>query len=222
MPAITVNIETMNIIDGQHRLKAFQEVVDESNIPKDAYINVMYVSIPLDEEKEAIIEANTNSKNWSIDDYITSYTNSGNISYKLLKTWCEEHTLASTCNRKDKKPKAKYRYGAAIIKQKGMSTQLKDGTFTCTKDELIAANETHIELESILEYCGITSIGPWIEHLAISWCAYRNMHPINIWFKVFKERSKTATFKNNPKSNKKEWDAIFGDIHLYIDKNNIK
>lgn len=221
MPHITVNVETSNIIDGQHRLKAFQELVDDGLLPSDAYIRVMYVSIPVNEEKEAIIDANTNSKNWSIDDYINSYANAGNTSYKLLKNWCEQHTLAS-CIGKDKKPKAKYRYGAAIIKQQSMQKQLKDGTFACTSEELQAANETHVELESILEYCGITTLGPWIEHLAVSWCAYRNMHPINIWFKAFKERSKTATFKNKPKSNKKEWDDVFGDIHLYIDKNNIK
>ena len=76
MQPITINEITKNTIDGQHRLKAFQKLVDDGELPIDSKLSVMYVKINPSDEKEAIINANTNSKNWSLDDYIASYAKS--------------------------------------------------------------------------------------------------------------------------------------------------
>ena len=99
MPPITINDITKNIIDGQHRLKAFQKLVDDGELPLDSRLPVMFVTISTDFEKEAIINANTNSKNWSLDDYIASYAKSNHI-YKQLDEWCSNHALTVDGNKK--------------------------------------------------------------------------------------------------------------------------
>lgn len=58
MPPITINVLTNHIIDGQHRLKAFQTLVENKEIDVDAKIKVMLVEIPIMDEKQAIIDAN--------------------------------------------------------------------------------------------------------------------------------------------------------------------
>lgn len=99
-PPITINAVTNNIIDGQHRLKAFQKLVDDGELSSDSKIPVMYVTIPVVKEKEAIINANTNSKNWSLDDYIASYAKS-NSDYRKLDEWCANHALTIDGNKKN-------------------------------------------------------------------------------------------------------------------------
>lgn len=73
MPPITINVVTNHVIDGQHRLKAYQDLIKEGAIDPETRIKIMLVEIPIEDEKQAIIDANTNSKNWSLDDYIASY-----------------------------------------------------------------------------------------------------------------------------------------------------
>ena len=102
---ITVNQRTNNIIDGQHRCSAFIELIDEGRLSKESTLDVKYLDIPEEKEKEAIVNANVNAKNWSLDDYIFSFSKK-NEHYEKLIEWCANHMLCT-----DGK-KHKYRYGA--------------------------------------------------------------------------------------------------------------
>lgn len=210
MPPITVNTITNHVIDGQHRLKAFQTLVSSGELPTDALIKVMFVEIPLEEEKQAIIDANTNSKNWSLDDYIASYAKAGVVAYVKLEEWCKAHPLASDNG------KAKFRYGAAIISGKRCSAQLKAGEFTCTDADLKKADEVHAEMLEIVEIFGLKGKGNWVESLATSWIEVRSQHEFRTWIKELK--TKKARLLKLPKDNSKDWDAIFAQVHLAIDK----
>lgn len=105
MPPITINVNTNHIIDGQHRLKAYQTLCENGQLDKDSKIKVMLVDIPVEEEKAAIINANTNSKNWTLDDYISSYAKAGVVYYAKLEEWCLQHSLSCI------EGKPKFRYG---------------------------------------------------------------------------------------------------------------
>lgn len=210
MPPITVNVVTNNIIDGQHRTKAYQELVKDGVFSDKQKMKVMFVEIPREEEKQAIIEANTNSKNWSIDDYILSYSKAGIESYVKLNEWCLNHTLSSD------EGKAKFRYGAAIITGRRCSSDLKSGDFSFTEEELKRAEDVHAEMFEIVQLFGLKGKGAWIESLACSWVSVRNQHPFKTWFREFKKKKRS--FLKLPKDNSKEWDAIFGQAHLAIDK----
>lgn len=210
MPPISVNTLTNNIIDGQHRTRAFIELIQEGQLPTDSKLKVMYLEIPLSEEKQAIIDANTNSKNWSIDDYILSYAKAGIVSYAKLDEWCKLHSLTSD------EGKSKFRYGSAIIKGKRCNTELKSGTFTFTDDDLTRAEEIHAEMLEIVELFGLKGKGEWLESLATSWYSARGQHEFRVWMRELK--AKKQRFLKLPKSNSKDWDNIFAQAHLAIDK----
>lgn len=208
MPPITINDVTKNIIDGQHRLKAFQKLVDDGELPLDSKLPVMFVTIPTASEKEAIINANTNSKNWSLDDYIASYAKC-NSDYKQLDEWCGSHALTIDGNKR------KYRYGASILKGVASSKQLKDGTFKLTLDDFSRGELVHTELIEIIDILGKPSKGNYIEYMAVSWCQVRSLHQFKEWLKELK--SKKGTLTKKPFSNKQDWDNIFSILHRAID-----
>lgn len=210
MPPISVNAVTNHIIDGQHRLQAYQDLVESGYFPKETTIKVMWLEIPVEEEKSEIIEANCNTKNWGIEDYMTSYAKAGIVSYVRLEEWCKLHPLTSDNG------KAKFRYGAAIITGRRCQSVLKSGEFTFTEEEFSRADDVHAELLEIVELLNIRGKGNWIESLAVSWMAVRNQHEFAVWRKEIK--AKKHKFMKLPKDNSKDWDNIFAQAHLAIDK----
>ena len=210
MPPITVNTITNHIIDGQHRLKAYQTLVADGTLGPETRIKVMYIEIPLEEEKQAIIDANTNSKNWSLDDYIASYAKAGVVAYVRLDEWCKMHPLSS------ENGKSKFRYGAAIITGKRCSQELKSGGFSFREEDYLRADDVHAEMLEIVDLFGLKGKGAWIESLAISWIAVREQHDFRTWMKELK--AKKQRFLKLPKDNSKDWDSIFAQAHLAIDK----
>lgn len=210
LPPIMVNTLSNVLTDGQHRLIAFIELMEAGLLPEGTTIKVMLVEIPLEEEMDVIIDLNCNSKNWSLDDYIHSYAQRGFDSYVKLEDWCKLHSL--TCD----KGKPKTRYGAATITGKGCALSLKNGTFECNDDDCVKGDSVHAEMLEIVDVFGLEGKGPWIESLAISWSAVRGQHDFKTWMKEF--RAKRRSFKKLPMNNTKDWDNIFAQAHLAIDK----
>lgn len=68
----------------------------------------------------------------------------------------------------------------------------------------------------IVELFDLKGKGQWIESLATSWVAVRNQHDFHSWMKELK--AKKQRFLKLPKDNSKDWDSIFGQAHLAIDK----
>lgn len=62
MPAITVNSRTGRLIDGQHRVLAIVELIEEGILPKDFRFDAMLIDIPEEEERNEVIKANNNLK----------------------------------------------------------------------------------------------------------------------------------------------------------------
>lgn len=208
MPPITINEQTKRVIDGQHRLQAFRDLVDSGELPKDATLSVMYISIDEDKEREAIVNANTVSKNWSLDDYVASYSKSNEV-YKKLDEWCSTHTLCVDGNKK------KYRYAAAMLKGVACSKSLKDGSFTITDDDFERGEIIHTELLEIIGVLDKPLKGSFYEYMAVAWSQVRHFHPFKEWLKELK--IKKSTLSKKPFSNKEDWDNIFGLLHRAID-----
>lgn len=211
MPALTINQITNHIIDGQHRLRAFQSLVDDGTLPINATYPVMFVTISEDEEKNAIVNANTNSKNWSLDDYIASYGKS-NLAYKKLNEWCINHTLCVEGQ------KSKFRYGAAMLKGIACSKSLKDGSFTLYNEDLERGELIHAELFEIVRALNLPTKGSFYEYLAVSWFQVREWHTFKEWLKELKIKKSVILKKSY--SNKKDWDIIFSSLHRAIDIKN--
>lgn len=213
IPPIIVNTITGNVIDGQTRKEAYSQLMAEGKLPKECMLKVMFVEIPEDEEIEAIINANTNSKNWSCDDYFDCYVKGDNVSYIMLKDFCTNHILTYD----EKKNKMKFRYAAAMIKGRECQDELKHGSFTCTSDEILHGDMVHSELMDIIDILGLPMKVHWIGSMAISWNKFRDLHPYSEWRKMFKDKRDNVGFVRLPKENVKNWDVVFSTIHSYID-----
>lgn len=77
---IIVN-EKMEIIDGQHRVEAAK------------HLNLPVYYIITDGGLRQVQMLNANSKNWTIEDYINSYCDTGSESYKIYKEFKEYYKL---------------------------------------------------------------------------------------------------------------------------------
>lgn len=210
-PPININKQTMHVIDGQHRLKAFQKLIDDGLLPAETKIPVMYSSMPEDIEREAIINANTNSKNWSIDDYMVSYAYD-NIEYRRLDEWAKAHTL--TFDGK----KSKFRYAAAMLKRKSCLSILKNGEFKITDDDLRMGELIHSELLEILNVLNKPLNGNYIEAITIAWASVRHLHSFKDWMRELK--LKKLIIGKKPYQNKKDWDNIFSILNTGINLKN--
>ena len=74
--------EEMRVIDGQHRLKAAENLGV-----------AIYYQVNQNSKSEDIILLNANQKRWSIEHYIHYYAVQGNKEYLRLQKFCSEHEL---------------------------------------------------------------------------------------------------------------------------------
>lgn len=211
MQTIIVNVITNHIIDGQHRHKAFIELVESGKLPIDSLLGVKYVSIPEEYELEAIKRANNNNKNWTLENFVGS--NKGVESYDKLIEWCKSHTL--TCDKKG----PKVRYGSAIIKGQSCTNILKNDAFQATDYEFQRAEQIHDEMIQIIEALGKEKKGSFMESLATTWHTFREQHDFNTWMTEF---NSTKTYQKMPSNNGKQWKSLFALAHTNIDMKNKK
>lgn len=80
------------------------------------------------------------------------------------------------------------------------------------------ADDIHAEMLEIVELLELKGRGMWIESLATSWVAVRTQHNFRTWMKEFQRRKQR--FLKMPKDNSRDWNAIFAEAHLEIDKKN--
>ena len=66
MPPIIVNSRTGRLIDGQHRVLAIVEMIEEGILPKDFRFDAMLIDIPEEEERKEVINANNHSNKMKI------------------------------------------------------------------------------------------------------------------------------------------------------------
>lgn len=212
MPPITVNINTLHIIDGQHRLKAFMDLCDEGVFEPGTLLAVMLVDIPVENELNAIIEAQVNTKSWAPSDYIHSYIKDGNVNYIKLDDWAKNHSL--TANTVDP-TKPKYRYAAIMMKGSTLRKELPNGTFTVTDKELENANVVHNEIVKLVQLFKLPMSGQWMEQMILSWFKNRGLHSFKDWTGYI--RTHTGGLRKYPKATVSDWDSLFAKIHSELD-----
>lgn len=210
---IIINPVTNHILDGQHRLEAFKKAIKRGLIPENAKILVGFWKIS-DEcaERDTIIVLNTNSKNWTLEDYLNSYAQM-NEYYAKLRQFCQTHSL---CNQKNGDViKLNYRYGAAIIKGKACHSALKNEEFACDEAELALAEVIHEEMVQIRQKLEMNYSSTDIEGMATEWhkarkiMSYKDILKVNIPQRIMNNKPKNAT----------EWENVFGLLYKRIAEN---
>lgn len=202
---IVVNPKTNHVLDGQHKLEAFKKAHENGLI--DSRFKILIANWYVEDEaaeREIIIMLNSNSKNWSVDDYMASYAQTNDY-YAMLKEFCRTHSLCQEIKCNSNEPRLKYRYGAAIVKGIGCQRVLKQEKFTVTEEELAVANVIHDEMEQIRKKLGIDKVGQDIEPMALEWRTQRQF----ITKDEILALSLTQQIKEKKPKNRAEWAEMF-------------
>lgn len=211
---IIVNKRTNNVIEGQHRLKAFLDLTEKDEYSK-ATLGVMYVDITPKKEVELMKIMNNTTKRWQTADFINSYIKSKNPNYVRLEKFCNSHELTKGNTEKSL---PKYRYGVAFIKGKNCDTDLRKGTFICTDDELEKGEIIHNEVLKIFDSMDINERSHLTEIVAFSWMQRRN--DIKDFELALKELKVSKSFRNMVKDTKRveDWKDMFIKLRDKIEK----
>ncbi|MEE3415757.1 MAG: hypothetical protein VZR53_10365 [Prevotella sp.] len=212
---IILNKATGHLIDGQHRWESLKNLTEV--IPVDIPINVLVVNVHPDEELQKIIDANTNSKNWSMNDFLKAYKEEGNnqASYKRLEDFCSMSKLLHN----EKKGTYNYRYGACCLKAKPQQKELKDGLFTVTDEEVVKGLSTIKEVEAICNALNLSS-GHWMEYIITQWVNdIREPNKDKKGFvKMFTKELSKSKYRKEPKSTAKDFKRLFGMALTEVNK----
>lgn len=207
---IIVNEVTNTILDGNHRFPAILKAVNDGTISPNAKVRVVmehYESLA--DEMDRIVELNTHSKNWQIQDYIGSFVKweeeRGEYDgpYTRLQNFCLQHTLCAPSEEKSTYPK--YRYGIAMIKGQRRDKEIKRGELEIGTAELADAHVVHDELCAIRNRLDLPMHGTDIEGMAQEWMLYRNSIDLN----KFLKRKPSSTVTRAPKGKRGDWRRVF-------------
>lgn len=200
---VLVNKANDKILDGQHRMTAFQNLVRNKTIPAESTIEILFKEISsIDDQSKAIIGINTNQKGWVLINYVGHYKDNGNKNYQNIEEWCMTHPLLND----GKNPKI--RYGSAIINGKSNRNSLVDGNFQYTDEQWDEADKIYNELSSLVDVMELRVKGDWFEAFAVAWHEIRKMYDFSIWVKELRKKK----YKDYPKNNKKDWRSLFSEV----------
>ncbi len=170
---IKVDIETKNILDGNHRWLALQKYMQNGNKLKKPIRVMYYKRKPGQTVAQAIAEFNNHRRNWTAQDYVISEKNQGNKYAEELYNFCYErdwcHT--KTVNKKTGVTTITpiMRYGGWFIKGCNCSSLFKKGNYVHTQEELETAAAVYDEIAKIFSAIGITKTGTWFGEFVNAW-----------------------------------------------------
>lgn len=213
---VVVNPRTGYIMDGQNRIAAFKKAYEKGDIDNNARILVGFWEVePGAAENTLIIDLNTKTKNWSMDDYINSYAQDIPC-YARLVEFCQTHSLCHVTTNKGERNKP--RYAAAIITGKGCQSALKAGTFSFTEEQFKAADTIHKELLEIRKKLNMPLTGDEIEYMATEWHVQRNF----ISIADIKSLTYIPTDVREKKVyNRKDWAFVFSRLKDVVAKKSL-
>ena len=195
--AISVDINTYIVIDGQHRLTAFKKAWEKGlNVEMD----VRFKDYPKD-MLHIIIDMNTNHKNWTTNDRVNSLREKGNSIDKLIE-FCndDKHSLLHRLNKKGLKTPT-LRYASALMLGKSITQDIKDNKVRIKDSQFEFGHKLHGEAEAILDALQLkTRTGGWLEHFLTAW---HNVRCDGMY---------------NETINKLGFDKIVGQIGDYVDR----
>lgn len=208
---IIVNDYDGIILDGNHRYSAIIRAANEGLVSPHSKVRVMYEHhCSVEDEMARIVELNTHSRNWTLNDYIDSFyrweqERGENGAYTKLRDFCVKHVLCYSCDMRTCATSPKYVYGATIIKGSRNSGALKKGALEISDGELELANTVHDELCQIRDRLGLQMQGSDIEGMTQVWWEKRGTIDLH----DFLTHRPSKSVMRLPKGNKSEWLQVF-------------
>ena len=162
---IRVNINNLNIADGQHRKVAFVESVSD-----EAYLKVIFEDFPIDEiaAMDVVVDINSSTDNWGITAYANRLKTDGNKAILNIEEFGKTHKLTQKVNRSGEVVGYFPRYVYAIVLGRNATKEVKDGSITVTKKDLEFGEKMYDELEKLVDALGY-EMNSWFESFAAAW-----------------------------------------------------
>ena len=162
---ITVDINNLKIVDGQHRRAAFVE--SDSN---EAYLQVIFEDLPTNESDamDVVIAINSSTDNWGINAYEKHLKADDKKSIFNDEEFGKSHKLTQKVNRRGEVVGYFPRYVYAIVLGRNATMQANNGNIYVSKKELEFGEKMYDELEKLVDALG-WEIDNWFESFAAAW-----------------------------------------------------
>lgn len=172
MGLVVVDINTGTIIDGQHRVKAFEKAKKDGVYP--GIILVRYVEAPSGvSELQDYIRQFQVSRKWGLEDYISANIH-GKNDLEKLRDFCLTHV---NLNKGGEDADVFWRKGAAIVAKTGSSeykNRLKQRNVRFTPEEWADADRTYNEITVLMDALGKSWTDGGFEYIVNAWKKVRN------------------------------------------------
>jgi len=171
---IIVDLDTNEIVDGNHRLKALEKYIEKHGKLKEPIDVMYYKRKPGETLAEAIMKHNRGRKPLTSSDYTDLTEKRGNTAITTIKDFGKTHDLTKKLNSKGKEVGSGWNetitYG--IIYGKGMKTEIMNNTISISKQEIIDSEVRHEQLKNIITALGLTinkAPTPLLRSIVYSW-----------------------------------------------------
>lgn len=174
---VRIDINTMGIADGQHRVSAFLKAWEAGSTEE---MKVIFENYPTDpnERMSVIARMNGTNKNWGVSDHQHRLLVENNTHMLNIESFGKSHTL---CQKKDKKGNVVDffpRYAYAILLGRNATKDVKDGSIKISKSDLDFGEQIHTELEQLVTALGY-EVNSWFESFAHAWYNIRRNDKAN-------------------------------------------
>lgn len=195
IPAILVDINTLYVIDGQHRLTAYEKAMADGI---DTEIKVVYEDIP-EEYTDDILRLLQEAKKWDNKDYFHRAIVNGNVACKELEEWCFKHS--DLCCDKNGKPNRSY--AMSFMYGHRMDKEVKDLSIKpLQKKEKEFAEQIYNEVYGMFQAMKYKRAN-FIEGMTQS------------WYELRKDKNSTANYFINDMGMGFVYDNIYSELNVY-------
>ena len=171
---VRIDINTMGIADGQHRITAFLKAWGNGSTEP---MRVIFEDYPK-EMMDIVSRINGTNKNWGVNDHQHRLLVENNTHMLNIESFGKSHTL---CQKKDKKGNVVDffpRYAYAILLGRNATKDVKDGSIKISKSDLDFGEQIHTELEQLVTALGY-EVNSWFESFAHAWYNIRRNDKAN-------------------------------------------
>lgn len=172
---IRVDINTLEIIDGQNRVKAFLKAWEKGSTEP---IKVIFT----DGGQSEIARINTGQKNWSISDFEYDLKRVGDASILKLEEFGLTHALTQKISKKDGKVYSYYpRYVYAVVAGRNLSSDVKRKALNLTDADFTFGEKIYNEVEMMYKVMHSAmgfELNNWFESFCHAWYALRKYDAI--------------------------------------------
>lgn len=178
-----IELRTLKIIDGQHRLEALRQVLEEGG---QGSINIVFKDFRGNEDAamEYAHSLNAYQKGWTDKNYLAYYKPKIDV-YRKLEEFASNNSLCYNIMKSGKnKGKKNLKLTTAARLVMGPNFQrsaIKEGKFNATDEDFLTAVDYHNEIRRILQIKGyvteeknLPNMGNSFEAMITAWINFRN------------------------------------------------